>query len=130
MQPVLSAEGAKINWVNYKTGAKNIYFRMQAAKGAEISIELSHNDEEARLDHYNRLLQLRSVFQRHINEQWVWEEAMADEHGRIISRICTGLAGVNIFNKADWPALISFFKPRLIALDAFWSEVKHEFEVW
>jgi hypothetical protein len=28
----------------------------------------------------------------------------------------------------DWPAIISFLKPRIIALDAFWSQAKYGFE--
>ena len=30
MNPVLSSEGEKINWVNYKTGEKGIRFKMHA----------------------------------------------------------------------------------------------------
>ncbi|RYZ23162.1 MAG: DUF4268 domain-containing protein, partial [Chitinophagaceae bacterium] len=33
-----------------------------------------------------------------------------------------------IFRREDWPELISFFKPRIVALDAFWSEAKYFFE--
>jgi hypothetical protein len=44
-----------------------------------------------------------------------------------VSRIYTAAEGVNIYRKEDWPAIISFFKPRIIALDAFWTEVKEGF---
>ena len=30
MSPVLSAEGEKLNWINYKTGEKDIFFKMKA----------------------------------------------------------------------------------------------------
>ena len=30
MAPVPSAEGDTTNWINYKTGVKHVYFRMQA----------------------------------------------------------------------------------------------------
>ncbi len=30
MKPVLSADGEKINWINYKTGEKDIVFKMDA----------------------------------------------------------------------------------------------------
>jgi hypothetical protein len=130
MQPVLSSGGEKVNWINYKTGAKNIYFRMHAGKGASVAIELRHADAILREEYYNRFLELRSLFNNITGEKWTWHKEVKDEHGRIISRIDTTIEEVNVFNKADWPALISFFKPRIIALDGFWGQVKHEFDVW
>jgi len=45
MSPILSAEGIRANWVNYKTGLKHVYFRMNANKrSASIAIELAHPD--------------------------------------------------------------------------------------
>ncbi|MFC7667142.1 hypothetical protein ACFQT0_06705 [Hymenobacter humi] len=38
------------------------------------------------------------------------------------------LSPVNLFSRDDWPALISFFKPRIIALDAFWADAQYTFE--
>jgi hypothetical protein len=35
---------------------------------------------------------------------------------------------VSIFNKEDWPQLISFFKQRMIALDQFWSMAQYGFD--
>jgi hypothetical protein len=130
MQPVLSSGGEKVNWVNYKTGAKNIYFRMQAGKGASIAIELTHPAEALRLEYYEKFRQLRTILNSELDEEWIWKEHEMDENGRIISRIYTELDNVNIFNKEDWPALVSFFKPRIIGLDAFWNHVKHGFDVW
>ena len=47
MKPVPNAQGRKINWPNYKTGIKDIYFRMRAERGfASIGIELGHADPE------------------------------------------------------------------------------------
>jgi hypothetical protein len=129
MQPVLSAEGEKINWVNYKTGVKHIFFRMQANKGALIAIELSYPNPGDRRAQFNKFLQLKTLFTTTMQEDWIWQQDTQDENGKITSRISRELAGVNIFNKADWPALISFFKPRIIALDAFWSMVKPGFEI-
>ena len=45
MAPVLSSEGERVNWVNYKTGEKNIAFRMEAGKHKNwIGMEFSHKD--------------------------------------------------------------------------------------
>jgi hypothetical protein len=122
MRPVPSADGGKVNWSNYKTGIKHIYFRLKVEKSyASISIEL--NEEQFAL-----LRQLKPVLQGMLGEEWNWEQHTQDENGKPISRVFKELAGVNIFNEADWPRIISFLKPRIIALDAFWSEVRDGFE--
>jgi len=38
------------------------------------------------------------------------------------------LPAVNILKENDWPAIISFLKPRIIALDKFWILVKDSFD--
>jgi hypothetical protein len=57
-----------------------------------------------------------------------WLLHTRDEYGKCISRIYTEAGNVNIFDKNDWPQLMSFFKPRIVALDEFWSTAKQVFE--
>lgn len=129
MNPVLSAEGEKINWINYKTGEKNIHFSMQADnKLAVVSILLTHKDPEIQQLFFEHFISLKKVFDEEVGEDWLWKLHDFDDQGRQVSRIYTELKGISIYQKQDWPALISFFKPRLIALDAFWSHVKYSFE--
>ena len=60
MQPILSAEGEKVNWINYKTGEKHIYFRMQVDnKKAFIGIELSHPDAGVQQLYFEQFLELK-----------------------------------------------------------------------
>ena len=129
LSPVLSAEGEKINWVNYKTGEKNIQFRMQADnKKAVIAIELTHKDPDVQQLYFEQFQQLKRFFDEAMVEDWQWQLFSTDEHGRTVSRICKEKDGVSIYKKEDWPELISFFKQRILALDAFWSNVKYSFE--
>jgi hypothetical protein len=129
MQPVPSAEGIKVNWLNYKTGLKDVYFRMQADnKAAEIAIVLAHKDIEIQQMFFEQFLQLKPVLEDYLQEEWNWQLHTSDENGKIISRICKEITGVNIFRQEDWPKLISFFKPRIIALDAFWADAKYSFD--
>lgn len=129
MSPILSAEGEKINWVNYKTGERNIAFRLHAdKKTATIAIELSHKDKEIQQLYFEQFLQFKNLFDSAMNEEWSWKLHDYDEHGRIVSQIYKQASNVSIFQKSDWPGLISFFKPRVIALDEFWSSVKYAFE--
>ena len=129
MAPILSAEGEKINWINYKTGEKHIQFRMQSDnKKASIGIELSHNDPEIQQLYFEQFVQLKKIFLSIMEEEWLWVQHVANDHGKAISRIYTEINGVSIFKKDDWPRLISFFKPRIILLDEYWSNVKYSFE--
>jgi hypothetical protein len=129
MMPVASADGEKINWMNYKTGEKDVTFRMQADnKKAFIGIELSHKDPGVQQLYFQQFLELKKLLEGSLDEGWIWQEGIYDENGKLVSRIYMEQSGLNIFNKSDWPALISFFKPRIIGLDAFWSSARYAFE--
>ena len=127
--PQLSAEGLKINWVNYKTGIKNLYFRMEADKrSASIAIEIAHPDAGIRELFFEQFMELKNILHGYLDEDWDWQLNTPDDSGKTITRIFKQINGVSIFNKNDWPELISFFKPRIIALDEFWSDAKYAFD--
>ncbi len=120
MSPVPFASGKKLNWINYKTGGKHIFFRMFA--DAIISIDLAHPEEEERLSFFEQFESLKKMLEETLEEKWIWEQNTGDINGKNISRIYKALPGVNVFNENDWPTIISFFKTRIIKLDNFWHE--------
>ncbi|HZI00128.1 MAG TPA: DUF4268 domain-containing protein [Flavisolibacter sp.] len=129
MQPLKSSEGERVNWVNYKTGEKSVYFRMQAESTfAFIGIEMSHQEPGIQELYFEQFKELRSLLESQTGEVWIWNLQMKDDYGKTVSRIYKKIDHVSIYKKSDWPQLISFFKPRLIALDAFWNQVKYGFE--
>jgi Domain of unknown function (DUF4268) len=129
MKPVPSSAGDSINWLNYKTGIKHIYFRMDAdTKKAAIAIELRQPDPELQQYYFTYLQSLKKILEQFTGEEWRWQLQERNEDGNLISRIQAEHQPVNIFNESDWPAIISFLKPRLLALDEFWNLVKDGFE--
>lgn len=127
--PHPSVEGVKANWLNYKTGVKHVYFRMHADKRkASIGIELTHPDPELQELFFEQFQQLKALLHETVGEEWDWVLHTSDDNGKTITRIYKELEKVNVFNQEDWPALISFFKPRIIALDQFWSDAKYSFD--
>jgi hypothetical protein len=127
--PQASADGLKVNWVNYKTGIKHLYFKMEADKhSATIGIEIAHPDKGIQELFFEQFIELKTLLKSYLNEDWVWALHDAGEHGKTISRIYTTLQDVSIYNRNHWPQLISFFKPRIIALDGFWSIGQYSFE--
>ena len=129
MAPVPSAEGDTTNWINYKTGLKHVYFRLQADNHrARVAIELTHPDAGIRELFWAQFEELRTLLHETLGEPWTWEAEALDANNLPLSRIGTELAAVNVFNRDDWPRLISFFKPRIMALDAFWADAQWSFE--
>lgn len=129
MSPVPGAEGDKINWINYKTGIRHIYFRMEAtSKQAKISIEITHPEPYTRAQVYEQFLGLQGLLHEELGENWSWQSAAFDEHEKEVAIISCEINGVNVFVQEQWPEIISFLKPRIIALDRFWSVVKPMFD--
>jgi len=127
--PQLSADGLKVNWVNYKTGVKHLYFKMDADKrSATIEILIAHPDIGIQELFFEQFAELRTMLNGYLDEEWEWALHDKDDNGKTISRIYKQLNGVSIYNRNDWPQLISFFKPRIIALDEFWSVGQYSFE--
>lgn len=131
MSAIPSADLERVNWVNYKTGIKHLFFKMDVSnKVAVIMIELTHPDDSIRELMYAQFVELRNVFQSSIEEEWEWDEVYYDSYGKKTARISMELEKVSVFKKEDWSALISFFKPRIIALDEFWSTAKYSFDIF
>lgn len=130
MSPVPSAEGLRINWINYKTGLKHVYFRMDVNQNsAVISITIEHREAGLRELYFQQFEEFKTLLHNLLGEQWNWQLQVHVDNTKVIAKIYKELSGVSVFNKDHWPDLISFFKPRIIALDQFWEDARHSFEV-
>ncbi|QNK61277.1 DUF4268 domain-containing protein [Pedobacter sp. PAMC26386] len=129
--PQLSAEGLKINWINYRTGIKHLHFKLYADnQSAFIAIELSHPDTGVQELLFEQFKEFRNILKTYLNEDWEWQMNILDENYKTVSRIYKPLSEVSIFKEEDWPKLISFLKPRIIALDEFWCDASPSFELF
>ncbi len=89
---------------------------------------MEHRDPEIQELFFEQFLQLKTLLHNGLEEEWKWELNFPDENGKIISQIYKELPGKSVLNKDDWPDLISFFKPRIIVLDAFWENAQYSFD--
>lgn len=128
LHPIASSNGQKVNWINYKTGVKQIYFRIDLPnRGCEIGLEICSADADLRKRQFHLLETGRSILDSDPEIKWTWSESSILETGAEISRVFDRLDGVSVLNESDWPVLISFIKPRLLLLDRCWQEVKELF---
>lgn len=125
MRPVPSAFGDQPNWVNYKTGFRHIYFRLDAGrKGARVAIEITHKDPEERMRWMGQLKGMRGMIEATIGHDWIWEDQVQDEDGRVMSCIYKELPDADIMLQDHWPVVIAFLKDHIIRLDACWAEIR------
>jgi hypothetical protein len=125
------AESTKINWLNYKTGVKHLFFKMDAdTTTASISIEMSHPDLGIQALMFEQFYELKMILQDNLQESWDWELHASDQQGKVISTIKKTIDQVSIYKKEDWSTLIPFFKQRMISLHNFWSEAQFMFELF
>lgn len=129
MKPVPNAEGEVINWLNYRTGVKHISFRMDAEpKFARITIEIGHPDAGVRELIFEQFAAFKTLLTDALAEDWEWELIATSSFEKEVARISCTLDKMSVFNKEHWASIIAFLKPRIIALDNFWLDVKPIFE--
>lgn len=100
---------------------------MQAIKQLLSALYCPHPDADIQQLHFEQFIQLKHLLLEEFREEWKWLQGVND-NGKCISKIYAQLVDVNVFRKEDWPKLISFFKPRIIALDSFWDTAKYVFD--
>jgi hypothetical protein len=125
------SDGEKVNWINYKTGIKHLNFKMEALpKGAYIAIEIAHPDLGIQELMFEQFKEFKNILKGYLGEDWDWTLHAEDENYKVVSSIHMTLSDVSIYKQEDWPKLISFFKQRIIALDAFWNETQDAFAIF
>ena len=95
---------------------------------AAIYIAIQHPDPEIQELYFEQFLELKDLLHTALGEEWQWQLRAPVEDGKMITRIYKEVPGVSVFNRDDWPDLISFFKQRIIALDKFWEKAKYSFD--
>jgi Domain of unknown function (DUF4268) len=130
MQPVPSETGESVSWINYKTGIKGIAFKMNADNNsAVVSIEIVLPAIEMQHKYFDAFQILKKQFVKIAGKGWDFSKVSENEHGKNMSQISVELNQINIYRESDWPAIITFLKQNIIALDAFWATYKPAFEM-
>jgi Domain of unknown function (DUF4268) len=130
MQPVPSASGDKVNWVNYKTGIKGVSFKLNANNNkTTVAIEILLPDTALQYQYFDIFANFKNQFAAIAGTDWIMEKYFVSEYEKEISTVFVELKRVNIYRESDWPTIIAFLKQHIIALDMFWNEYKVAFEI-
>lgn len=128
MKPHRSLTGEHIRWTNYKTGVKDMYFRLNIDnKRASISIDIQHIEIGIRDLFWEQLLEFKHLLSQHIESELYWHYSYSLNNGQIISRVVCYHENVNLFDKQTWPTAFAFLKSNILHLDAFWADARDIF---
>lgn len=126
-----STNGLPVNWVNYKTDIKEVFFKTDVDnKTARIAIEIQSKDPDIQDLIFEQFQEFQPLFESQVGEEWIWFDEFYDTTGKRISKIELTLERVSVFKEEDWPKIIPFFKENLMKLDEFWNDVKDVFEIF
>jgi len=119
-------------WVNYKTGVKDVYFRLKIDKSsASVSIELQQKDDGIRELYFQQFEELKRVFTDIVGE-WNWEPNVIYQttlgNYLELSSISISIPEVNLYNKDTWQKAFYFFEEHIVKLDEFWADFNEIFK--
>jgi len=117
------AKGRNLEWMNYPTNIKRLFFRMEADETtAKMCIDLQFLSKGIREIYF---LQFQE-FENKLKETFTADVHFLPEYehwnGKTISRIYCELPNVNINNTEDWKKIQDFLMQNFLNLDAFWEE--------
>lgn len=119
-----SSGGKGINWINYPSGVKDVYIRLEVEpKITRVCFDIQPKDDDIRSILWEQMTELKVVMESNVGEAtWNEEDRYLDD--RTVSRISWEKTGSNFYNINDHPEIKEFLKTTLIKFDAFYQEFK------
>ncbi|MBD3635953.1 MAG: DUF4268 domain-containing protein [Crocinitomicaceae bacterium] len=122
MKKLRNPHGSKVNWMNYNTGIKHLYFRMEADEsGARLCIDIQFPDEGIRALYYEQFEEFKNVLSSKF-KTLNWYPKWDHWNGKEIARIAIEKGGCSLRNTDDWDKMHLFLKLNFVKLDEFWTE--------
>ena len=117
------AKGRNLEWMNYPTNIKRLFFRMEADETtARLCIDLQFLSKGIREVYYLQFQEFENKLKEAFTSEVHYVSDYEHWNGKTISRIYCELNGVNINNTEDWKNIHDFLIENFLNLDAFWEE--------
>ena len=114
-----------VNWLKYNTGIKHVYLRLHCDNtGAFLNFDIQFKDAGIRDIFWEQLNELKAVMEKETGSQASWVRNLNSSEGLVFDRIQWANPKLNYYNQAEWPAIYSYLKNRLLAFDRFYEEFK------
>ncbi|MEX1001352.1 MAG: DUF4268 domain-containing protein [Crocinitomicaceae bacterium] len=128
LKKIRNPHGSKVNWMNYNTGVRHLYFRMEAdEEGSRLCIDLQFKDPDIRALYYEQFEELSDQLEKRF-KNLEWHPQWEHWNGKTISRLAIEKKGCSLYNKDDWDKMHLFLKINFKKLDEFWDEFGEVFK--
>jgi hypothetical protein len=118
-----TAANRKISWAQYKSGIKDIYFRLDFdSKEAFFAIDLQMRDPEIRELVWEQFMETEKLLLNHVGLELEKLPNLLTKEGIYIHRMKWSLPDVSIMNQEDYPKAIRYLSAKIQGLDEFWFE--------
>lgn len=122
MDKMKNPHGSKVSWMNYNTGVKHLYFRMEAdEEGARLCIDLQFPDQGIRELYYEQFTEFQNIL-NDLFKEMQWHPEWDHWNGKRISRIVIEKDCCNLNRQSDWDKMQLFLKLNFKKLDEFWCD--------
>lgn len=110
-------------WILYNTGIKDLSFKFHFdLSTAMVSMDIENQDLEKRLELWEKLISLKSLFNKEYLPNALFEDTVFLDNGKEISRISVSLSNVSIHNKNTWQETMVFLKENMAKFEDFFQE--------
>lgn len=117
------SKGRNLEWMNYPTQLKPLFFRMEADESAaRMCIDVQFMNDGIREVYFEQFQEFENILKKSLGEDLKFVKDYEHWNGKTISRIYTELPNVNIFDKNDWEKMQSFLVEKFLLVDEFWLE--------
>ena len=125
MQKHRSASGKKINWLQYRTGLKNIFLRLETdKKGIRICFDIQIKEPSVREIVWEQMGELKKVLRDEMEDEGIWEEHFYNETINDFCRIYWEESSLNYLDLNHRKSIFNFFENKLIRFDRFYDNYK------
>lgn len=115
--------GRAKTWIGARTGVKGLDLRMDVVGGrVMVAIEVNTHSSDRDAELWLKLLECRSLLQKHFEEELTYDELFLREAGNHVCRVYVDREG-SIYDRELWPELIHFLIDRMLRLEAAWKEI-------
>jgi hypothetical protein len=128
MSKFKSSNGKRVNWLNYPTEIKDLYFRLEVNKNyIAVNFDFQFKDKTVREVFWEQMYELKQVFELELGNEGNWIENCFSDVVSNFSRIQWKKEDLNYLKESNKQLIFEFFEQRLIAFDEFYQNFKEIF---